>query len=468
MIKTDICIIGGGSGGLSLAAGAAQLGVDVTLIEKGKMGGDCLNTGCVPSKALIAAARRIYQAGHSEKFGVNASVAVNFDQVRAHVQAVIDKIAVHDSAERFESLGVRVISEAAEFISPTQIKAGEHLIEPKYCVIATGSQPIVPPIPGLESTSYLTNETIFNHTTLPKSLVVMGGGPIGIEMAQAFRRLGAEVTVVEGLKILGHDDPETVSLLKQRLKKEGINLLEGHMVERVAQNQDGFLLHCQTEGGVIEVKGEQLLVAVGRKPSLEGLGLDKAGVAYSSKGIEVDDSLRTNVKNIYAIGDVNGKIAFTHAANLQASILLQRLCFKWPAKFKVSSVPWVTYTDPELAQSGALEAELKTAGIKYEVIHVPLDTNDRALCEGEAEGVTKLLIVNGKVKGVTILAPHASDLLPLWLPIIGGKLAFRHLSALTFPYPSRGEWLKKAASTYFSPRFFSSPVKMLVKFLMKF
>lgn len=468
MIKTDICIIGAGSGGLSLAAGAAQLGVDVTLIEKGAMGGDCLNTGCVPSKALLAAARRAHLAQHSEKFGVKAKVEIDYDQVRTYVQAVIDKIAPHDSVERFESLGVRVIKGQAEFMSSTQIMVDGKVVEPKYTVIATGSQPIIPPIPGLEGTPFLTNETIFTHESFPKSLVVMGGGPIGLEMAQAFKRLGTEVTLVEGFKILGRDDPESVDVLKAMLSKEGIKLLEGHLVERVAHNGEGFVLHCKTDDGVIEVTGEQLLVAVGRKPTLEGLALDKAGVNSGPRGIETDDALRTNVKNIYALGDVNGKMAFTHAANLQAGILLQRLLFKLPVKFDISNVPWVTYTDPELAQFGASEAELKGDGVKYETVNVPLDANDRALCEGEAEGHLKLLVACGKVKGVTILAPHASDLLPLWLPILGRKLSFGQLSAMTFPYPSRGEWLKKAASTYFSPRFFSTPVKKLVKFLMKF
>lgn len=468
MKNTDLCIIGGGSAGLSLAAGAAQLGVDVTLIEKGTMGGDCLNTGCVPSKALLAAAKRAYHAQHSEAFGLTAQVKIDYAAIRNYVQNVISTIAPHDSVERFESLGVKVIQDKAEFISPTEVKAGYHTIQAKYFVIAAGSHPFIPPIPGLLGTPFLTNETIFTHPTLPQSMLVMGGGPIGLEMAQAFNRLGTQVTVVEGLNILGRDDPETVGQLKKILETEGIKLLEGHLVERVTHSDKGFILDCLTAQGVIKLSGEQLLVAVGRKPNLENLGLEKASIIYTPRGIEVDKALRTNHKHIYAIGDINGKIAFTHAGNLQAGIVLQRLCFKLPVTFNIHDIPWVTYTDPELAQAGLSEAELKAQGIDYEVLQIPLNTNDRALCEGETNGVTKVLISKGNVKGVTLLAPQASDLLPLWLPMLNGKLSLADVSRLTFPYPSRGEWLKKTASTYYSPRFFSTATKSLVKFLMKF
>ncbi|MBT7526285.1 MAG: FAD-dependent oxidoreductase, partial [Rhodospirillales bacterium] len=314
IIKADLCIIGGGSGGLSVAAGAAQMGAKCVLVEKAKMGGDCLNTGCVPSKSLLAAAHTAHDARHGARFGIDAGeVKADFARVHDHVHGVIASIAPHDSVERFEELGVQVISAAAEFTGPRDLIAGEAHIQARRYVIATGSRAFVPPIPGLDSVAYFTNETIFDLTDCPRHLIVIGGGPIGLEMAQAHRRLGAEVTVIEGLTIMNKDDPELVEVVRSAMKNEGLALYEGAKVSSVEKADNGELRVSfeKTDGGIGEITGSHLLVAVGRAPNVQNLGLDAAGITHSPRGIEVDARLRTSNKRIFAIGDVAGGYQFT-------------------------------------------------------------------------------------------------------------------------------------------------------------
>ncbi|MGH6953224.1 MAG: dihydrolipoyl dehydrogenase family protein, partial [Alphaproteobacteria bacterium] len=305
-IEVDLCVIGAGSGGLTVAAGASQMGASVVLIEKGRMGGDCLNYGCVPSKSLIAAANAAHGLGRARRFGVEADARVDFPAVRRHVEGVIAAIAPNDSEARFEGLGVRVIRTAARFTGPHKVEADGRLVRARRFVIATGSRPLVPPIPGLESSPHLTNETIFECRQAPEHLIVIGGGPIGIELAQAHRRLGARVTVVEMATILGKDDPELVDVLRARLRAEGVGLMERTKVVEVAARGSGAAVALEGDGGRRWVEGSHLLVAVGRRPNVEDLGLDAAGVEHTRQGVTVDRRLRTTNPRIYAVGDVAG------------------------------------------------------------------------------------------------------------------------------------------------------------------
>ncbi|MGB3278113.1 MAG: FAD-dependent oxidoreductase, partial [Pseudorhodobacter sp.] len=356
-IKTDICIIGAGSGGLSIAAGAVQMGARVVLIEGGEMGGDCLNAGCVPSKALFAAAKQAHGMRTGAGFGITpVEPEIDFAMVKDHVASVIAGIAPVDSQERFEGLGVRVLREWAKFSGPNEVIAGRYRVTARRYVIATGSRPFVPPIPGIDTVPYLTNETIFAQRERPEHLIVIGGGPIGMEMAQAHRRLGCKVTVVEGAKAFGRDDPEAAGVVLTRLRNEGVDVLESAPVVRVG-GKDGAV-EVEIKDGRI-VNGSHLLMAVGRAVSLEGLGLEAAGVEYSRKGVTVGPDLRTSNRKIYAVGDAAGGLQFTHVAGYHAGVVIRQMLFGLPAKSSNAHIPWATYTDPELAQVGPTEAEAR-------------------------------------------------------------------------------------------------------------
>jgi pyruvate/2-oxoglutarate dehydrogenase complex dihydrolipoamide dehydrogenase (E3) component len=351
VLTPDVCVVGGGSAGLVVASGAAQLGLDVVLIERAEMGGDCLNYGCVPSKALIAAAKAAQAQRDGAPFGIApVEPKVDFGRVMAHVTGVIAAIAPNDSVERFEKLGVRVLKEEARFIGRTELQAGPHRIRSRRIVLATGSRPTAPPIPGLAEAGFLTNETIFANRTLPGHLIVIGGGPIGLELAQAHRRLGARVTVLEVADFLVKDDPELAAIVVARLKNEGVDLRGHTKIARVERSPSGVVVTL--EGGE-RLEGSHLLVAAGRAPIVEGLDLDKAGVAHTAKGIAVDASLRTSNRNVWAIGDCNGLYAFTHMAGYEASLFIRGALFRAPARLDAAIVPWATYTDPELAQAGS-------------------------------------------------------------------------------------------------------------------
>ncbi|MEC9312998.1 MAG: FAD-dependent oxidoreductase, partial [Pseudomonadota bacterium] len=365
-IKCDLLVIGAGSGGLSVAAGASQMGADVVLLEGHKMGGDCLNYGCVPSKALLASAKAAYGAAHSAAFGVADQVPqADYAAAKDHVQDVIDTIAPVDSQERFEGFGVRVIRALGRFISPREVEAGDHVITARRVVIATGSSPLVPPIPGLDQVPYETNETLFDLRERPDHLLIIGGGPIGLEMAQAHVRLGSKVTVIEGDTALAKDDPEAATLVLDHLRAEGVEIAEQALASEI-----------RGAAGAIEVeakdgrtfKGTHLLVAVGRKTNTERLNLDVAGIETTRSGIKVDDSLRTTNRRVYAIGDVAGGLQFTHVAGYHAGVIIRSVLFGLPSKAKTAHIPWATYTDPELAQVGLTEAEArKKHGSKLEI-----------------------------------------------------------------------------------------------------
>ena len=471
VIDADIAIIGGGSGGLSVAAGAAQMGAKVVLVEKGKMGGDCLNTGCVPSKALLAAGHAAQAVRDSGRFGVNGHEPdVDFAKVRDHVQGVIASIAPHDSVERFESLGVQVIQAAGRFTGPRTLEANGHTVRARRFVIATGSSPAAPPIEGLADVPYLTNETIFELNERPAHLIVLGGGPIGIEMAQAHRRLGARVTVVEAFSIMAKDDPEAVEVVRRRLIAEGLDLREGVRVTGVARENNGFAIVIENPNGTAEtIVGSHLLVAAGRRPNVEGLGLVAAEVAYSRKGIEVDARLRTSNKRIFAIGDVAGGYQFTHMAGYHAGIVIRNTLFKLPAKVKYHAVPWVTYSDPELAHVGLDEGMARDRHGAVRAVTWPFADNDRARAERETEGFVKVVVdPKGRVLGATIVGRHAGELILPWVLAVEKGMKIGAVAGVIAPYPTLGEASKRVAGSYFTPKLFSAGTKRLVGILQRF
>jgi pyruvate/2-oxoglutarate dehydrogenase complex dihydrolipoamide dehydrogenase (E3) component len=465
-IETDICVIGAGSGGLSVAAGAVQMGARVVLIEAGEMGGDCLNTGCVPSKALIAAAKAAEAQRRGFRGVAPVPPQVDFGAVKDHVQAVIDEIAPVDSQERFENLGCTVIRDFARFIGPREVQAGDTTIRARRFVIATGSRALVPPIQGVETVPYLTNETIFNLRDRPEHLIVIGGGPIGVEMAQAHRRLGCEVTVIEGARVLGREDPELAAVVVETLQSEGIALVEGQPVVRLA-GIDGAV--DVTLGDGRQIKGSHLLMAVGRKVALEGMNLEAAGVDYTSKGVTVDGRLRSSNRRVYAVGDVAGGLQFTHVAAWHAGIVIRQAVLGLPAKADPRALPRATYTDPELAQVGLTEAEArKQHGDSLTVVRAGFGHNDRALAEGKGMGLVKVMVVRGRPIGASIVGPQAGELIGIWALAISSKLKMSAVAAMVAPYPTLGEVSKRAAGAYFSPKLFENPMlKRLVRVVQR-
>ena len=463
-ITTDLCIIGAGSGGLTLAAGAVQMGARVVLVEGAEMGGDCLNTGCVPSKALLASARAAQAMRDGAGFGVAAVVPeVDFAASRDYVQRVIARIAPADSQARFEGLGVRVIRAWGRFISPREVQAGDDVVVARRFVIATGSHPLVPRVPGLDEVPYLTNETIFALRERPAHLVIIGGGPIGLEMAQAHRRLGSAVTVIEGATALGRDDPEAASVVLARLQAEGVSVLEGQMVASVAPGPVVTLADGR------QVAGSHLMLAMGRKVALERLDLAAAGVAATQKGVTVDGRLRSTNRRIYAVGDAAGGLQFTHVAAYQAGIVLRQVVLGLPAKVRGDHIPWVTYTDPELAQIGPTEAEARTLhGAALTVVRADFRHNDRAITERRDEGFVKVMVVRGRPIGATAVGHGAGELIGLWSLAISQRLKMSAVAGTVAPYPTYGEASKRAAGAYFSPRLFDSPVvKRVVRLVQR-
>jgi pyruvate/2-oxoglutarate dehydrogenase complex dihydrolipoamide dehydrogenase (E3) component len=466
-IKTDLCIIGGGSGGLSVAAGAVQMGASVVLLEGHKMGGDCLNYGCVPSKALIASAKQAHAMSHGAKYGVADAVAsVDYVAAKDHVHDVIATIAPLDSVERFEGLGVTVIVEFGRFISETEVQAGDTIIEARRFVIATGSGPFVPPIDGLNTVKYYTNEDIFDLRTKPDHLIVIGGGPIGMEMAQAHVRLGSKVTVIEGAKAFGKDDPEMAAIVIANLKAEGIEIIEDAQANKISGKGDLITVH--TPKG--DFAGSHLLMAVGRKVNIEKLDLEKGGVAFTRLGIKVGDDLRSvSNRKVYAAGDVAGGLQFTHVAGYHAGVLIRSLLFGLPSKQKTSHIPWATYTDPELAQIGLTEAQARDKhGDKLEVVRFDMRHNDRLIAERKNKGLIKVMVVKGRPVGASIVGPMAGELIGTWAMAIANNLKMSAVANTVLPYPTVSEVNKRVAGAYFSPRLFESDmVKRVVRFVQR-
>lgn len=469
-IKTDVLVIGAGSGGLSFAAGASQMGADVTLLEGHLMGGDCLNFGCVPSKALIAAGKHAHAMKTGAAFGVTpVAPQVNYAAAKAHVRKVIETIEPVDSQERFEGLGVRVIREYGRFIDANTVQAGETRISARRIVIATGSSPLVPPIPGIGDVKVHTNETIFDLMEQPDHLLIVGGGPIGLEMAQAHVRLGCRVTVIEGDKAMGKDDPEMAEVVLKRLREEGIEIIEQAKAERIsdAATDQGETITVHTPKG--DFTGSHLLMAVGRKSNIDKLDLDKAGIEHD-RSIKVDAYLRTTNRKVYAIGDVAGGFQFTHVAGYHGATIIRPILFGLPTKARTDHIPWATYTDPELAQVGLTEAQAREKhGHDLEVLRFPYHENDRAIAEGKTEGLIKVMVVKGRPIGASIAGAQAGELIGLWALVIANKLKIGAVAAMVAPYPTLGEISKRAAGQYYVPRLFQSDlIKRVVGLVQRY
>lgn len=466
----DIGIIGGGAGGLTVAAGAAQLGAKTLLIEKEKeLGGDCLHFGCVPSKTLIRSAHVYHLMKNAEKFGLPpvSPPPVDFRKISARIKSVISTIQQHDSEERFCSLGAKVEFGHPHFMDTHTIRLNGKTRTAKNWVIATGSSAIIPPIKGLDKTPYMTNREIFYLDRLPKTMIVLGAGPIGIEMAQAFCRLGTEVSVVDMAPgILPKDDPDLSTEIMEILRDEGVRFYVNHTIEATADlgNQREVALKSQN-GNTLSLKAETLLVALGRAANVEGLGLETIGIEHDRRGIKVDRRLRTNHQHIYAVGDVNGGFQFTHTAGYEGGIVISNAIFRLPRKTDYTYLPWCTYTDPPLGNIGTNETMAKKAGIDYTVWAENFKSNDRSLAEGEKRGKIKM-ILNEKEKpiGVQILGPHAGDLLAEWVAVLNGKVKLATLAAAVHPYPTLGEINKRVAGNFFSPKIFSKKVQKGLKF----
>src|SRR6056297_218913 len=466
-LTCDLLILGAGSGGLSVAAGASQMGADVILLEGHKMGGDCLNYGCVPSKALIASAKSAHAMSHASPYGIaDSAPLVDYAAAKDHVSDVIATIEPVDSQERFEGFGVRVVREYGQFVAPTEVEAGPYRITARRIVVATGSSPFVPPIPGLDRVPYLTNETLWELREQPDHLLVIGGGPIGMEMAQAHRRLGSRVTVIEGAKALGKDDPETAKLVLDTLRDEGVEVVEDALAHEV--RGEAGSIEIETKDGRV-FKGTHLLVAVGRKANTDTLNLEAAGIETTRTGIKVNDSLKTTNKYVYAIGDAAGGLQFTHVAGYHAGIVIRSALFGLPAKTSTAHIPWATYTQPELAQVGLTEAQAQKAhGSRLEVVRFPYSHNDRAITERKTKGLIKVMVVKGRPVGVSIAGHQAGELINLWSLVIANGLKMSAVSSMVSPYPTIGEINKRVAGAYFTPRLFENDmVKRVVRLVQR-
>ena len=468
-ITADLCVIGAGSGGLTVAAGAARMGARVVLIERGRMGGDCLNYGCVPSKSLIAAANAAHAHRASGLLGVaGREPEVDYQAVMAHVRRTIAAIAPNDSEERFTGLGVRVIRAHGRFTGPAEVVAGDTTVAARRFVVATGSSPAVPSVPGLDTAPYLTNETLWDLDTLPATLAVLGGGPVGIELAQAYHRLGSRVVVLEAAQALGREDPEMAAVALDRLRAEGVEIREKAEIAGVS-GREGALRLTLNGGEMLEAS--HLLVAAGRRPNVEDLGLDAAGVRYEASGVAIDSGLRSvSNRRVYAIGDVAGGLQFTHMANHHASLVLRSALFRLPVRFREEQVPRVTFTDPEIAHVGLTEAAARDRhGDRIEIHRFPFAESDRALAEGKTPGLVKVVAGRrGRILGCSIVGPQAGELIHPWAMGLGAGVGLKAMASYVAPYPTLGEASKRAAGAYYAARLFGAPwIRRAVRLLAR-
>ena len=449
-MKFDIAVIGAGSAGLSVAAAAAQFGEKIVLFEKGEMGGDCLNYGCVPSKSLIAASKAAHAQRSSAHYGVVAvEPKVDFAKVMDYVQSVIAAIEPNDSQERFEKLGVVVVRAPAKFINANEVEAEGKIYSARKFVIATGSRAGVPPIAGLKDVPYFTNENIFKNRVLPKHLIVIGGGPIGLELAQAHRRLGSQVTVLEAFQPLAKDDPELTSIVLDALKSDGIDIRAQVAIAEIKKTKSGIEVVLK-DGGV--VSGSHLLVAAGRVPNIENLNLETAGIEFTKRGVTVDQGLRSTNKKVYAAGDVAGGLQFTHVAGYHAGLIIRNALFKLPVKNRTDIIPWVTYTDPELSHVGLTEVDArKTLGDSVKVLRWNFAENDRAQAEGKTKGMIKVILgKKSRIIGASIVGPQAGELIAPWVLAVSQGLKISAFANVVLPYPTLSEIGKRAAITNYA------------------
>lgn len=472
ILTPDLCIIGAGSGGLSVAAGAAQLGLETVLLEKDKMGGDCLNTGCVPSKALLAAGKRAQYHRKNDIKGIKGhEPEIDYAAVKDHVADTIATIEPNDSPERFRGLGVNVIMQAGKFTDANTVETEEYIIKARKFIISTGSRAFVPPINGLEYDKVHTNEDIFELREKPKHLLVIGGGPIGLEMAQAHLRLGCEVTIFDMGTILPRDDQHNVAIVREALIAEGLDLQENVVIKEIKHGKDVTVV-IEKDGETKEISGSHLLVAAGRRANMDHLGLENAGIKTSKTAIEVNDRLKTSNKKVSAIGDVAGGPQFTHVAGYHAGIIIRQLCFGmfW-AKVDYTALPWVTYCEPELSQVGLTEAAAieKFGKGNVKVAEWEFNENDRAIAERTTKGQVRAVTnKKGLILGASIVGPQAGELLGVWALAISSKQKIGAITGMIAPYPTLGEINKRAAGAYFTPSLFSDKTRKIVKFLKYF
>ena len=474
----DVIILGGGAGGLTAAVGCAQLGMKTALIDKERLGGDCLYYGCVPSKTLLKTASVYHLARESERYGLPHVdlPPVDMAAVNARIAGVVGEIEKNDSAERFEKLGAEVFFGNAEFTSSHEIRINDEqtLSAPKI-IVATGSSPASIPVPGLEEAGYITNVDAFSLPSLPRRLVTIGAGPIGVELSQAFRRLGAEVTIMDvAPQVLPREDIDMADVVRDRLEAEGIKLRLGISIARVERadptNVAGSVkrIILKTDGGEEVVEADEILLAVGRKGNVDGLGLEIAGVDTERSFITVDSKLRTSQKHILAVGDVNGRYLFTHVAGAEGSVAVRRIALHAGGSMNYRRVPWVTYTDPELASVGYNELRATEAGIQYKTLVEPFSSSDRALAEGEPHGKIKVLLdAKDRVIGTQIVGYHAGDLIMPSLFAYGSSWKARDLMGPIYPYPTMGEIHRKTMSNYMAPKLFNDKIRGILRFLFR-
>lgn len=469
----DVGIIGGGAAGLTVAAGSAQLGAKTLLLEKeSELGGDCLHFGCVPSKTLIQTAKVYHTMKRASAFGLPQPDVppIDYAKVREHIRSVISEIQRHDSTERFCGLGARVEFGTPRFQDEHVVLLNGRTYSAKTWVIATGSSPAVPPIPGLESTRYLTNRDLFGLDRLPASMAILGAGPVGTEMAQAFSRLGSRVTLIQRSgQILPKEDPDIAQEVADILREEGVSILLNTSVLEVKDHGREKEVRYEPKGGEVQsIRVEEIVAAAGRVANTEGLGLENTGVALERGNVKVDARMRTTRKNIFAAGDVTGQYLFTHAAGYEAGIVIGNAIFHLPRKADYTLFPWCTYTDPELASIGMNEKRATAEGVDYSVLNVPFEQNDRSLAEGERRGRVKMLLdKDGRPLGVQILGPRAGDLLCEWVAALNGHVKLRTLATAVHPYPTLAEINKKAAADFLAPKVFSETMRKGLKFFFQ-
>ncbi|MBE9203421.1 mercuric reductase [Synechocystis salina LEGE 06099] len=474
----DLVVIGAGTAGLVAAAGAAGLGIGlkVALIEKHLMGGDCLNVGCVPSKALISSARVVGIMNNADSLGVKKpdNIEVDFSAVMARMRQIRAGISHHDSAHRFRDLGIDVFLGQGHFLRNNRIEVGEAILYYKKAVIATGARAVRPDISGIEEVGFLTNETVFSLTECPDRLAVIGGGPIGCELAQAFQRLGAKVTLLHrGDHLLNKEDPEAAEIVQQSLLKDGVQLVLNAQLERAELTENGKVLHYSnnSESGSIIV--DEILVGAGRAPNVEELNLEAVGVKFDRRGVKVNDYLQTTNPQIYAAGDICMDWKFTHAADAAARIVIKNTLFSpfglGRSKLSSLTMPWVTYTDPEIAHVGLNETTADALDIGYKTIKIPFSQVDRAIAAGETEGFLKIIHIanSDEILGATIVAPHAGEMISEITTAIVNKIGLSKLSSVIHPYPTQAEAIKKAADAY-RRTLLTNNTKNLLKILAKF
>lgn len=454
MERFDVVVVGAGSGGLVVAAGAAGLGARVALVERNRMGGDCLNTGCVPSKALLAAAKAVQHARDARRLGLALPDPgpQDWKAVQAWVRASQARIAPHDSVERFTGLGVEVFPGGATLRSAHEVEVNGRTLWGRHVVVATGSRPTVPPVPGLAEAGFLTNETVFEVEERPASLVVMGGGPVGTELGQAFARLGTKVTIVSSTPhVCGKEDADVAGVLAARLRAEGVTILDGSTATRVARGDGKKVVTVAAPGGVeTEVAADEVLVAVGRTPNVDGLGLEAAGVSYSEKGIEIDSTCRTSVPSVWAVGDVAGGPLFTHWAGHQARVVVRNVLFPGRASHDLENLPRTTFTEPEIAHVGLTETSARAGNVPHRVFKVPFESVDRAVCDGDAEGYFAKVVAGpkGEILGATVVHPQAGNLLPELVLARKHGIPLGKLSATIHTYPSLSEVNRALGDAY--------------------